>query len=218
MVEINFEQARYNMIEQQIRPWDVLEQRILDLSNEVPREEYVPAQYRNLAFTDMEIPLGHGHSMMPPRLESRMLQSLNIQKDDKVLEVGTGSGYVTALLARLAGHVTSVEIVPEFKQQAEAKLAQQGITNVTLLEGDAANGWEGRYDVIVVTGSLPCDAGAFEQGLNIGGRLFAVLGEVPVMEAMLITRISEHEWRRENLFELLLEPLTNAPQPQRFSL
>jgi protein-L-isoaspartate(D-aspartate) O-methyltransferase len=218
MVDMNLEQARHNMIEQQIRPWEVMDDQVLDLIMRTPREDFVPPQYRNLAFTDMAIPLGHGQVMMPPRLEARMLQALAVQPDESVLEIGTGSGYVTALLAQLARHVYSVEIVPELLRAAEQRLAARGLTNVTLDEGDAAAGWprRGSYDAIAVTGSLPMLVPELAQELNVGGRLFVVAGEAPAMAALLITRLGEDEWAQEDLFETVLPPLQNAAQPQHF--
>ncbi|WP_127478810.1 protein-L-isoaspartate O-methyltransferase family protein [Sulfurivermis fontis] len=217
---MNLEQARHNMIAQQIRPWEVVDDQVLDLIMRTPREDFVPPPYRNLAFTDIALPLGHGQVMMPPRLEARLLQALAVQPDESVLEIGTGSGYVTALLAQLARHVYSVEIVPQLKQAAEQRLAARGLTNVTVDEGDAAAGWprRGSYDVIAVTGSLPELPQALQQELNIGGRLFVVVGEAPAMEALLITRVGENHWTRESLFETELPPLQNAPRPPRFVL
>ncbi|MEW6646169.1 MAG: protein-L-isoaspartate O-methyltransferase [Pseudomonadota bacterium] len=217
---MNLEQARHNMIVQQIRPWDVVDDQVLDLIMRTPREDFVLPPYRNLAFTDTALPIGHGQVMMPPRLEARLLQALAVQPDESVLEIGTGSGYVTALLAQLARHVYSVEIVPQLKQAAEQRLAARGLTNVTVDEGDAAAGWprRGNYDVIAVTGSLPELPQALQQELNIGGRLFVVVGEAPAMEALLITRTGENEWARESLFETELPPLQNAPRSQRFML
>jgi len=220
MADMNLEQARHNMIEQQIRPWEVLDQHVLDLIARTPREEFVPSQYRRLAFTDMELPLGYGQAMMPPRLEARMLQALAIQPNETILEIGTGSGYVTALLAQLASHVDSVEFYPELKATAERNLASYMFTNVTLYVGDASNGWpeHGKYDVIAVTGSVPALTPGFQQQLNVGGRMFVIVGQTPVMEAQLITRLGPNEWSRESLFETVVAPLVNAPQPQRFVL
>ncbi|GAB4291894.1 MAG: protein-L-isoaspartate O-methyltransferase [Thiohalomonadaceae bacterium] len=220
MVDMNLEQARHNMIAQQIRPWEVVDDQVLDLIMRTPREDFVPPPYRNLAFTDTTLPIGHNQVMMPPRLEARLLQALAVQPDESVLEIGTGSGYVTALLAQLARHVYSVEIVPQLKQAAEQRLAARGLTNVTVDEGDAAAGWprRGSYDVIAVTGSLPELPPELPQELNIGGRLFVVVGETPAMEALLITRLGENEWIRESLFETELPPLQNAPRTQRFVL
>jgi protein-L-isoaspartate(D-aspartate) O-methyltransferase len=220
MSELNLEQARFNMVEQQVRPWDVLDPKVLELMETVPRDAFVPEDHRNLAYADIEIPLGHGESMMAPKVEGRMLQALAVQPTDVALEVGTGSGYVTALLAKLAGHVYSVELIDEFKHEASKKLAAHGIENVTLRTGDASHGWnqQPRYDVIAVTGSLPEYHDGFEQSLALGGRLFVVVGEAPVMEAMLITRVGENEFRREMLFETDLKALTNAEKTPEFVL
>jgi protein-L-isoaspartate(D-aspartate) O-methyltransferase len=217
---MNLEQARFNMIEQQIRPWEVLDQRVLDLLSTVPREDFVPEAYRKLAFIDMNIPLGEGQVMMSPKVEARILQALNVQDDETVLEVGTGSGYVTALLANLAQQVFSVDINPEMTRQAGQKLAAHDITNVTLETGDAARGWDAHapYDVIVVTGSLPLLPDAFKQALKVDGRLLAIIGDSPIMGVLLITRVGETEWAQETLFETDLPALINAPQPERFRL
>lgn len=216
--QIDLEHARFNMIEQQIRTWEVLDQRVLDLLFKVRREEFVPQAYRALAFFDMEIPLGHGEKMLQPKLEARMIQSLGLSSDDRVLEVGTGSGYMTALLATLAGHVYSVDIIPEFTREAAARLAQHGIHNVTLEEGDAARGWDkhGPYDAVVLTGSVPLLPPAFIASLKPGGRLLAVVGEPPVMEAQLVTSVGGGAANSVTLFETCISPLQNALQPERF--
>lgn len=215
---MNFEQARYNMVEQQIRTWEVLDQQVLDLLVKIKREDFVPLQYRSLAFVDMEIPLGYGEKMMAPKLEARLVQELAIQPGDRILEVGTGSGYMTALLASLGGHVDSVEIVPEFTESAAAKLAAHRITNVVLETGDAARGWvkQGPYDAIILTGSVPILPEAFQQSLLPGGRLVAIVGELPVMEARLITCVGERAFNTIGLFETCVPPLKNALQPERF--
>jgi len=215
---MDVEQTRYNMVEQQIRPWEVLDQQVLDLLFKVKREEFVPPQYRSLAFVDMEIPLGHGEKMLAPKIEARLLQELSIRPGDRILEVGTGSGYMTALLASLGGHVDSVDIVPEFTQAAAAKLAAHHITNVTLEIGDAARGWnkQAPYDAIVITGSVPILPEVFKQGLGRGGRLIAIVGELPVMEARLITRVGDGAFNSIGLFETCIAPLKNALQPKRF--
>src|SRR3990172_5931138 len=188
-LQMDFERARFNMVEQQIRPWDVLVQQVLDLLLRMRREDYVPEPYRALAFADMEIPLGHGEKMLQPKLEARMLQELALKDTDQILEVGTGSGYMTALLASLGGHVYSVEIVPEFSVSAAAKLRAHGIANVTLETGDAARGWgkHAPYDAIVLTGSVPVLPDAFQESLKPCGRLIVVVGEPPGMEARPIT-------------------------------
>jgi protein-L-isoaspartate(D-aspartate) O-methyltransferase len=220
MVQIDIEQARFNMIEQQVRPWDVLDQRVLDVMSTTPREDFVPEKYRSLAFADTNIPLGHDQVMMAPKTEGRTLQVLDVQATDSVLEIGTGSGYLTACLSRLGNHVTSVEIFPEFREAAVAKLAAHGYRNVTLKDADAANGIgsDTRYDVIAVTGSLPLVHRQFHDNLAIGGRLFVIAGIPPLMEALLITRIDERNWSRESLFETSLPPLLHATQPQQFVL
>ncbi|MDX1252377.1 MAG: protein-L-isoaspartate O-methyltransferase [Gammaproteobacteria bacterium] len=214
---MNVEQARFNMVEQQIRTWEVLDPRILDLIGSMPREEFVPAQYRDLAFADIMIPLGHGQVMMEPKVEARLLQALAIESSDTVLEVGTGSGYFTALLARLGKHVHSVDIFPDFTENARRALAQHGINNVTLETGDAAKGWNKHapYDVIAITGSLPALPETFLHSLKPGGRLVAVVGEAPVMEAVLVTRAGEGaQWARESLFETNIPLLLNTARPQ----
>lgn len=218
MPRFDVEQARSNMIKQQIRPWNVRDTRVLELLAAVPREDFVPPEHRSLAFADTNLPLGHGQVMMAPKVEAHMLQALDVQPSDFVLEVGTGSGYMTACLARLAGRVLSVEIVPEFKDSAREKLAAHGIDNVTLDMGDASGGWEPerRYDAIAVTGSLPLYTDAFQEALTIGGRLFVIVGEPPVMETLLVTRTAPDGWVRKSLFETDLPPLINAPVPQHF--
>ncbi|MDD4929254.1 MAG: protein-L-isoaspartate O-methyltransferase [Gallionella sp.] len=214
----NLEQARFNMIEQQIRPCDVLEARILDLLHHVRRELFVPEDKKAMAFMDMEIPLGHGVSMWQPKLEARALQELHIGRGDKVLEVGTGSGYLTALLSAFAGQVTSVEIIPELSAAARLNLHPFHRENITLETGDAARGWGGdeKYDVIVLTGSTPVLPAAFQNSLNIGGRLFAVVGDAPVMEAKLIRRVGDDVYETVNIMETSVAPLQNAQQPKRF--
>jgi protein-L-isoaspartate(D-aspartate) O-methyltransferase len=214
----DFELARFNMIEQQIRTWEVLDQRVLDLLFRVRREDYVPPQYRALAFADMEIPIGHGERMLQPKVEARMLQELTLGASDRVLEVGTGSGYMTALLASLAAHVYSVEIREDFTRAAAERLAKNGIANVTLETGDAARGWDkhGPYDAIVLTASVPVLPQAFEASLRTGGRLLAVVGEPPVMEAQLISAVEAGAYNRVTLFETCIAALKNAQQPERF--
>jgi protein-L-isoaspartate(D-aspartate) O-methyltransferase len=206
------------MLEPQIRPWEVRDQRVLDLLYRVRREDYVPPAYRELAFADMEIPLGHGEKMLAPKLEARMLQELGPVETDRVLEIGTGSGYFTALLASLAAHVYSVDIVPEFTRAAGERLALHGIRNVTLETGDAASGWDkhGPYDAIIVTASVPLLPESFRASLKTGGRLLVVIGEPPVMEAQLITSAGGSAYNSVGLFETCIAPLRNAPRPERF--
>ena len=210
------EQARFNMVEQQIRPWDVLDMQVLDLLGRVKREQFVPPASRDMAFMDMELPLGLNASMWQPKLEARAVQALRLQPRDRVLEVGSGSGYLTALLANLAEHVTSVEIAPELHAFAEKNLAAQKIDNVTLMLGDAANGWAGEYDAIVLTGSVPVLPEAFLKSLKPGGRLFAIVGDAPAMQARLITCVEPGKFDSVTLFETSVAPLRNAPQPERF--
>lgn len=218
MPGLDVERARFNMVEQQIRTWEVLDQQVLDLLFRVRREEYVPEQYRALAFADMEIPIGHGERMLSPKIEARMLQELALAPGDKILEAGTGSGYMTALLASLGGHVYSVEIIPEFTRLAAVRLAAHGIYNVTTETGDAARGWDQHapYDAIVLTGSVPVLPDAFQKSLRPGGRLLAVVGEPPVMEARLITCVAAGVCNSIGLFETCIPPLRNALQPERF--
>ncbi len=214
---MNFEQARFNMIEQQIRPWEVLDPAVLELLFEVKRENFVPPEHRELAFADLEIPLGHGEQMMQPKIEARILQELGLKPDDEVYEVGTGSGYLTALLARSTRHVTTAEIYPDLKARAERNLAAAGVRNATLLEGDSARAplGESAYDVIVLTGSTPLLPRAFLDRLKPGGRLFAVLGDLPAMKAVRVTRAGD-SFGDVALFETVLKPLVNAVQPSRF--
>lgn len=215
---MDWEKVRFNMIEQQIRPWDVLDDSVLSLLQRVKREEYVPEAYRAMAFMDLEIPLGQGESMLSPKVEARLVQELHIKSTDKVLEVGTGSGYMTALLASLAKHVHSVEIIPELRLSAAQKLAAHGFNNVTLDIGDAARGWQKHapYDVIVVTGSLPVLPNEFIAQLNPGGRLLAFVGTAPAMEARLTRLIEPGVTDTQDIFETEVRALKNAPQPAQF--
>ncbi len=209
---LDMEQARFNMIEQQIRPCEVLEGRILELLRHVRRENFVPKSMKELAFADMEIPLGYGASMWQPKLEARVVQELHLTRGDKVLEVGTGSGYLTALMSSLAGHVTSVEIVPELSAAAKQKLTLACRDNITLEAGDASRGWGAgtNYDAIVLTGSTPMLPIAFQNSLKIGGRLIAIVGDAPVMEVKLITRVATDVFETLNIMEGCVAPLQNA--------
>jgi len=215
---MNLEQARANMVEQQIRTWEVLDQDVLDLLYLVPREEFVPPAHKALAFSDMEIPIGEGETMWQPKLEARVLQELGVKKTDLVLEVGTGSGYLAALLSHRAGHVHSVEIKPALAEFGRKNLGRQGVDNVTLHVGDAARGWprQAPYDVIVLTGSTPVLPHAFLEQLAPGGRLFAVVGEAPAMSARLVTCTAPGVCAAVDLFETVIAPLVNAEQPARF--
>ena len=221
---MDLEQARTNMVEQQIRTWEVLDQDVLDLLYVVPREEFVPPQHRALAFSDLQIPLeekttaGYGERMWEPKLEARVLQELDVRKADRVLEVGTGSGYLTALLAHRAAHVYSVEMTPAIAAFGRNNLERHGTANVTLEIGDAARGWDPHapYHVIVLTGSTPVLPRAFLDQLEIGGRLFAIVGEPPVMTARLVSCTAPGAFHNVDLFETVVAPLTNAEQPSRF--
>jgi protein-L-isoaspartate(D-aspartate) O-methyltransferase len=215
---MNLEQARTNMVEQQIRTWEVLDQEVLDLLYVVPREEFVPPQHRALAFSDLEIPIGDGQRMWQPKLEARVLQELMLRKSDRVLEVGTGSGYFTALLAHRSAHVHSVEINRKLAAFGRANLERHGADNVTLEIGDAARGWPSHapYDAIVLTGSTPVLPRSFLEQLAPGGRLFAVVGEAPAMRARLVACSAPGAWRSTDLFETVLAPLANAEHPPRF--
>jgi protein-L-isoaspartate(D-aspartate) O-methyltransferase len=206
------------MVEQQIRTWEVLDQDVLDLLYVVPREEFVPERHRSLAFSDMQIPLGDGVRMWEPKLEARVLQELEVRKTDRVLEVGIGSGYLTALLAHRAAHVYSVEINERLAAFGRANLERHGTDNVTLEIGDAARGWakHAPYHVIVLTGSTPVLPRAFLDELEVGGRLFAVVGELPVMSARLVTCTAPGAYHTVDLFETVVAPLVNAEQPPRF--
>ena len=215
---MNLEQARLNMVESQIRTWEVLDQTVLDLLLTIRREEFVPEKYRNLAFADLEIPIGHGEVMLAPKMEARMVQELDVRKTDKILEIGTGSGYVTALLAKLGGQVVTVERIKEFSLAATRRLAGHGLQNVQLHAGDGAEGWPAQapYDVILLTGSVPVLSESFQQQLAVGGRLLAVIGESPLMSANLITRVSERAFNSVGLFETAIPALQNVKQPERF--
>ena len=218
--------ARFNMIEQQIRTWDVLDPTVLQLLNDVPRERFVPAAYQGLAFADIEIPLGQDsngqlQSMLSPKLEGRILQALNVQKHQHILHIGTGSGYFTALLASLAKHVTSIEIDADLSAQAAKNLAKVNINNVTLMVADGILGQPSddavaQFDVIVYTGSSPREPAGVRGQLVIGGLLLIVLGNAPAMQASLIQRVSETGFKEDVLFETCLPALVNAPQIKRF--
>jgi protein-L-isoaspartate(D-aspartate) O-methyltransferase len=219
---MNLERARFNMIEQQIRTWDVLDPEVLDLLYTVRREEFVPPAYQALAFSDLEIPLFDaarpGERMLQPKLEARIVQELALRPSDKVLEIGTGSGYLTALLAARTARVISVEISPRLVAFAADNLGRAGIGNVTLEQGNGVLGWArfAPYDVIVLGGSVPALPPAFLEQLLPGGRLFAVCGDAPVMSARLVTRVAGGAHSTADLFETVLAPLENAPQPERF--
>ena len=215
---MNIDLARENMIKQQFRTWHVQDDQIIEILSRIPREDFVPAAYKNIAFADTPLPLAEDQVMMNPKQEARMLQALQIQPDDEVLEVGTGSGYVTALLADSAKHVCSVEYHANLLEQAREKLSQHGINNVSLEQGDAANGWGAKnmYEVIVLTGSVPILSQNFLDALTVDGRLFAIIGDYPVMEATLITRTDNTHWTKKVLFETEVPALINAPKTEQF--
>ncbi len=220
---LDIEKARYNMVEQQVRTWDVLDQSVLDLLFIVKREEFVPPAYRALAFADMEIPLrieewDSGEFMWAPKMEARILQELAIRSNERVLEIGTGSGHMAALLAHKADDVTSLEIEPRLKAFGESNLRRAGVHNVhvQLADGSRERVGDAPYDVIVVTGSLPLIPPALQNQLKVGGRLAAIVGEEPAMVAKIITRVTEDGYDTVNLFETHVKPLRNAPRPSSF--
>ena len=218
VVKMDMEQARFNMIEQQIRTWEVIDPEVLDLLAAVKRECFVSAAHQPLAFADIELPIGNGQTMLQPRIEARILQEVAVRNTDIVLEVGAGSGYMAALLASKAEYVYSVEIDPVLAENARRNLQQAGVANVSVETGDASGGWpaHGPYDVIVISGSLPELPEAFLQQLKIGGRLAAFIGEAPAMQARLTTRTSDQAFNTINLFETVVAPLSTAKQRQRF--
>lgn len=217
-MNMNFEQARFNMVEQQVRPWEVLDEQVLGLLETIHREDFVPVRYRKMAFADLAVPLGHEQTMMKPVVEGRLLQALGLQADETVLEIGTGSGFITACLAQMAKRVVSVDIFEEFSSEAAAKLKEKDIQNVEFETGDVMSGWqpEQAHDVVVVTGSVPAVPEHFLGWVNPGGRLFVVCGESPLMEAKLLTRLNATDWREESLFETDLETLVNADKAPQF--
>lgn len=211
----SIEAARTQMVNQQVRAWDVLDPVVLGTLSDVRREQFVPAQFRNLAFADTGVPLPCGQVMMSPQVEGRLLQALTITPADAVLEVGTGSGFLTACLARLGAGVVSLEIFGELAEAARAQLAGAG--NATVLTEDVFRYAPSKvFDVIAVTGSMPVYDPYFEEWLAVGGRLFVITGERPVMEATLVRRLGPNEWSRESLFETVIPPLVNAVQPDKF--
>ncbi len=219
---MNLEQARQNMIEQQIRTWDVLDRDVLQSLVAVRREAFVPAAYQSLAFVDTEIPLPCGENMLSPKLEARLLQEAGLGGDERVLEIGAGSGYMAALLARHARHVVTVEIEPALKTLAEQNLKAAGIGNVTVELGDGARGWTGHgkqtapFDVILLSGSVPVLPEHFLTQIRVGGRILAVVGSAPAMSACLVTRTADDAWDTHKLFETQITPLRNAVQPSAF--
>lgn len=209
--------ARLQMVDQQIRTWEVLDPRVLDALSAVPREVFVPPEYRELAFADAPIPIGFGQSMLAPKLQGRILQALGANSTDTILEVGSGLGYLAAALSLLGAATRSIDIHPQFVAAAQTNLRLVPEANVQFEVRDAfSEAPLGLYDVIAVTGSLPLYDTRFERSLRVGGRLFAMVGEAPVMDAILVRRVDDDEWIRESLFETVVEPLINAATPQRF--
>lgn len=219
---MNTEQARYNMIEQQIRTWSVLDPEVLELLKVVKREAFVPSAYKSLAFMDTEIPLPCEANMLAPKVEARILQEAGIKNTDNVLEIGAGSGYMAALVAHQAKHVTTVEIEPALAAMAEKNLSSYGIKNVDVVMGNGAGGWPGSgefaapYDVIIISGSLPTLPDAFLQQVKVGGRIMAIIGEPPVMVAQKITRRSDTSYETVPLFDTHATPLRDLSVPRRF--
>jgi protein-L-isoaspartate(D-aspartate) O-methyltransferase len=214
---MNVEFARTQMLEQQVRAWEVLDPRVLEALASVPREEFVPPRYRGLAFADTAIPLGHGECMMTPKVEGRLLQALELEGGERILEVGTGSGFLAACLARLGASVTTLEIHPDLASAAGETLARLAVSNVRVEVGDVfQRTFEPEYDAIAVTGSLPIYDSLFERWLAPDGRLFVITGRAPVMEALLVRRVGEQEFERTSLFETVVPPLRNARAPSPF--
>jgi protein-L-isoaspartate(D-aspartate) O-methyltransferase len=209
--------ARRQMVDQQIRTWEVLDPRVLDAMQMVPREAFVPADYRELAFADAAIPIGRGQSMLAPKIQGRILQALGVTATDSTLEIGSGSGYLAAVLSLLSAEVRSLDIHPEFTAMSAANLRTVPAARVKFETRDAFSAAPlGEYDAIAVTGSLPVYDTRFERSLRLGGRLFAIVGSAPVMDAILVRRVDDSEWIRESLFETVIEPLINATAAQGF--
>jgi protein-L-isoaspartate(D-aspartate) O-methyltransferase len=217
---MNLELARHNMIELQVRPWEVLDTRVLDVLGSVPREDFVSAAHRNLAFADMALPIGHGEVMMHPVVEGRLLQALDLKSHEDVLEIGTGSGFLTACLARLSRRVASIDMHADFIESAGQRLRQTGIDNVELVAAEAVHQYQpgGVFDVIVITGAVLSVPERFHRWLKPGGRMFVVRGHSPVMEAVLLHHEGDGRYREQSLFETDLPYLKNAQPEPRFSL
>jgi protein-L-isoaspartate(D-aspartate) O-methyltransferase len=215
MFDVQF--ARRQMIEQQVRAWDVLDLKVLDALEQVPREEFVPPLYRELAFADTNVPIGHGQAMLAPKVEGRILQALDVQPGDVALEVGTGTGFFAACIGRLARSVRTVDLFPDFITAARAAHRRVGVHNVVAEASDAMQLSEREaYDVIALTGSLPVYDARFERALKVGGRLFVAIGPGPLLDARRVTRVGADEWVRESLFETGMLPLVHAPEPAKF--
>ena len=220
MTELDLDKARFNMVEQQVRPWDVLSSEVLDVMSEVPRHAFVADRHKQLAYSDVQLPLACGEFMMEPKVEGRYLQALAPEAHERVLEIGAGSGYLAACLARTASSVRAIEIHDELVRFAQGNLQALGVDNVTVEQGDGAAGFEDgqRYDCIAVSGSLPEFHEGFHRSLTLGGRLVMLVGRKPAMEALLITRVAEDQWATESLFETVQPALHNAPVSRRFAL
>jgi protein-L-isoaspartate(D-aspartate) O-methyltransferase len=208
--------AREQMVEQQVRAWDVLDARVLSILRQVPRERFVPAGQSFAAFADVQVPLPCGQHMLRPSLVGRILQALQPAPGERVLEVGAGSGFVSACLRAAGTQVRALEIFPELAALASANLAAVGMSDVEVVNADALAAADGRFAAIAVTGSLPRYQPAFERMLTVGGRLFVVVGEPPVMDARLVRRVSENAWTTESLLETVIDPLVNAPRTPAF--
>lgn len=224
-MSIDLERTRFNMVEQQVRPWDVVDLRVLEALTKVRREQFVPAEYRELAFADVALPLAHGETMMKPVVEGRLLQALALEPGDSVLEVGTGSGFITACIGFLVREVVSVEIHADLAERARRLLLEERVSNASVLTADALGSFDlnREFDAIAITGAVFHEPEKFRRWLKPGGRLFLIRGAVPiagtpVMEAVVITRVDANEFREQSLFETELPYLVNAAPPKRFTL
>ena len=215
---MNIEQARFNMIQQQVRPWNVLDDQILELLEEVKREDFCPAEHRDMAFMDLEIPIGHGQVMLTPRVQARLVQDLQLKPTDKVLQIGTGTGYMTALLASRSQQVQAFEIHPELVKQTADNLRKAGISNVDLRHGDGLAGAlaNGPYDAIVLCGSVPAIPHELQDKLATGGRLIGVVGHEPMMHVHLVTRANSGTFDTVKPWDVISPRLEGFPEVSRF--
>ena len=216
---MNAEQARFNMIEQQIRPWGVFDPGLLDALHDVPRENFVPQAHRDLAFAEVQLPIGHDQVMIRPLVEAKLIQSLTLTPSDTVLEIGTGSGYMSAIMSYLCARVDTVEIFPDFIDSARTRLQEHDIRNIRCHEGDGALGWTGGeeyYDAIILTGSVPAIPETYKTRLNMGGRLVAVVGNLPATECQLLTRLDDHSWQTSSVFDVEIPRLLNVELAEVF--